>query len=100
MVLLEICDPEYPTLDSAYTAIEKTVITFYQEDYPEIFEEQRDKINRAIDAMKSAFSKNIFPEMKVRWDVYPDHIGHQEFNGCFRCHNDRHISEKASSRSF
>ena len=26
--------------------------------------------------------------MKVSYDVYPEHIGHLETNGCFRCHND------------
>ena len=27
------------------------------------------------------------------WDAYPNHIGHSEFNGCFRCHNGNHESE-------
>mgnify|MGYP000636670560 CR=1 FL=1 len=35
----------------------------------------------------------IFPEMKVKWSVYPNNIGHLEFNGCFRCHNDQHATE-------
>jgi len=30
--------------------------------------------------------------MKVNWKAYANNIGHLEFNGCFRCHNDRHIS--------
>ena len=32
--------------------------------------------------------------MKVRWDAYPNNIVHVEFNGCFRCHNDIHMSEE------
>jgi hypothetical protein len=31
--------------------------------------------------------------MKVTYDVYPDHIGHLEVEGCFRCHNDAFTSE-------
>jgi hypothetical protein len=31
--------------------------------------------------------------MKVRWDAYPNNIGHLEFNGCFRCHSDEHVSD-------
>ena len=31
--------------------------------------------------------------MKVKWDAYPNHIGHMEFNGCFRCHDDNHTNE-------
>lgn len=32
--------------------------------------------------------------MKATWDAYPNHIGHMEFNGCFRCHNGSHESEE------
>jgi hypothetical protein len=28
--------------------------------------------------------------MKVRWNTYPDHIGHQNSPGCFRCHDNKH----------
>ena len=31
--------------------------------------------------------------MKVRYDVYPNYIGHLETDGCFRCHSDRHTSD-------
>ncbi len=31
--------------------------------------------------------------MKANWDAYPTHIGHSEYNGCFRCHNGNHESE-------
>jgi hypothetical protein len=28
----------------------------------------------------------LFPEMRVRWEAYPDHNGHMISAGCFRCH--------------
>lgn len=31
--------------------------------------------------------------MNVRWEAYPNNIGHMEFPGCFRCHSDSHESE-------
>ena len=34
--------------------------------------------------------------MKVNWLVHPNNIGHLEFDGCFRCHNDRHVSKDGS----
>ena len=37
--------------------------------------------------------------MKVRWDKYPNHIGHLEFNGCFRCHNNTHLSKTGDNIS-
>ncbi|MBT8108464.1 MAG: cytochrome C, partial [Gammaproteobacteria bacterium] len=32
------------------------------------------------------YSVNVFPGMNVWWDTYPDHIGHEQSDGCFRCH--------------
>jgi len=28
--------------------------------------------------------------MKVTWNLYPNHIGHQDSPGCFRCHDNKH----------
>jgi len=30
--------------------------------------------------------------MKSSWKVYPDNIGHLKSAGCFRCHDDQHVS--------
>ena len=32
--------------------------------------------------------------MRVTWEAYPDHIGHLESNGCFRCHSGTHKTNK------
>jgi hypothetical protein len=30
--------------------------------------------------------------MRVGWGTYPDNLGHQDFTGCFRCHDGEHTS--------
>src|SRR5262249_36247390 len=47
-------------------------------------------IDQAPKAVKRIYSRNIFPEMKVSWGVYPNNLGHDQFPGCFRCHDDSH----------
>jgi hypothetical protein len=40
-----------------------------------------------------AYLNNVWPQMKVTWGTYRQHIGHQdaaEGYGCFRCHDDEH----------
>jgi hypothetical protein len=91
---MEICEGEYSTLDSAKMEIENKILEFYKSDYPDVFENEQELIDQAIIGLQDVFSLNIFPEMKTRWSAYPNHIGHLEFNGCFRCHNDRHSSDK------
>ncbi len=45
---------------------------------------------RPISAVQDIYATNIFPAMKVKWGTYPNNIGHNFFNGCFRCHDDNH----------
>jgi hypothetical protein len=37
--------------------------------------------------------------MNVWWNTYPEHIGHQESEGCFRCHSRRMRTENRESIS-
>jgi len=43
-----------------------------------------------IDVVQGIYENNFFPEMQASWQVYPDHIGHQQWPGCFRCHDGEH----------
>lgn len=90
---MEICEKNFTTMDSAMAYIAQEINQYYEDNYPEILEEQPELVEKAIAGLQSAYSKNIFPEMKVKWSAYPDHIGHMNYDGCFRCHNDRHVSE-------
>jgi len=50
------------------------------------------RIDATIREVQAIYRGNFFPDMKVRWDEYPDHVGHKITPGCFRCHDDKHIS--------
>ncbi len=45
-----------------------------------------------IEWVQRLYQRNIFPEQNVDWREYPDNIGHFEFPGCYRCHDDKHES--------
>ena len=42
--------------------------------------------DEAVSSVLEIFDRNMFPEMKVRWETYPDHLSHFVSEGCFRCH--------------
>jgi len=90
---MQICAEDFSTADSAMDYIKTTITEFYQSNYEEISETKPELIERAITGLQAKYKVNIFPEMKVKWSEYPNHIGHLEFNGCFRCHDDQHVSE-------
>ncbi len=53
---------------------------------PELATGSTDSINGAAEALGDLYSVNVFPNMQVWWDTYPNHIGHEQSPGCFRCH--------------
>ncbi|MCJ7449463.1 MAG: NapC/NirT family cytochrome c [Bacteroidales bacterium] len=83
----------FPDKDTALTQIREDIISYYKSDVGDYYTKNSDQIDKSVIAIQNAFSQNTFPRMKVTYDVYPDHIGHLESEGCFRCHNDAFISE-------
>jgi nitrate/TMAO reductase-like tetraheme cytochrome c subunit len=92
-VATEACMEEYESTEAARQAISEKINRYYQDNYPALMTAQNRKIAIAITSVQTAFSQNIFPEMKVRWEFYPDHIGHMTNAGCFRCHDNQHVSK-------
>lgn len=90
---MEILGKEFITQAQAEQEIRNYIYSFYKDNYPEIFNNKKKLVEKATVGIISEAAKNIFPEMKVRWNVYPNNIGHLEFMGCFRCHNDKHKSD-------
>ena len=93
---MEIFAVDYDTEEQADSAIAAGVMEYYNDYFPETVVSNKSDIEQAIAGMKDLYSKNIFPYMKASWNVYPDQIGHMEYNGCFRCHNDRHEAADGS----
>jgi hypothetical protein len=48
------------------------------------------KIDSLVAQAQQLYQRNFFPEMKADWRAYPDHSGHKDWNGCFRCHDGQH----------
>ena len=49
-------------------------------------------VETAAEKVKAIYLRNIFPEMGVTWGSHPNNIGHEDFLGCFRCHDGKHKS--------
>jgi nitrate/TMAO reductase-like tetraheme cytochrome c subunit len=83
---LRVIDAQYDSHEAAREAITTQLQAFYAENYPAIASERAADIEAAASALGDAYSVNVFPQMKVWWDTYPNHIGHEQSDGCFRCH--------------
>lgn len=60
---------------------------FYSAEHADFYAANRDRVERSIGGVQEIYERNVFPEMKVTWGYHPNHIGHERFDGCFRCHD-------------
>jgi hypothetical protein len=91
---MEILGNSFTTRDTALIQINDYIINYYKSGFSGYYSENSEKIDKSVKTIQEAFIMNTFPAMKVAYDVYPEHIGHLETEGCFRCHNDAFTSEK------
>jgi hypothetical protein len=89
---VEILRKAYPSTAAAAAQIPAALEDFYRETYPTIYTGRRAEVDKTARKLLAIYNQNVFPEMKVNWGTYPNNIGHTDFPGCFRCHDDSHAS--------
>ncbi len=96
---LQLLAGEYETNPAALEAIQSGVQTYYAEDHSEWARANSGVVDTVTGTLQRAYSNNMFPEMKTRWDGFPDHSSHWFFTGCFRCHAGNLVSESGETVS-
>ncbi len=89
---LELLKGTYATHGEAGQKIPAAFEKFYQEKYPGIYASRKAEIAKSGLAVVTVYQQNVFPEMKVKWGSYPNNLGHTDFPGCWRCHDDQHVA--------
>lgn len=84
---------DYPTTAAALGTIAKEIPDYYRTTYAAIYATRRTQVDRAVQAVQQIFTSTRFPEMRVDWRTHPNNIGHFLSAGCFRCHDDQHVSK-------
>jgi len=65
---------------------------WYEDNYPDYYANNQETVQNAVEEIKDAFTRTVFPNLAVGWQTHPNNIGHREFPGCFRCHDGKHTS--------
>jgi len=78
----------YPDKETGLARIRERLGSFYRTEYPDLARERAADVEAAVNGVSRVYADNVFPAMNISWDTYPNHIGHQYFPGCFRCHDD------------
>jgi len=88
----EVLKTAYPDRQTAQRRIVEDLSTYYRTNYPAVYNGHRSVVEQSAQAVANIYLRNIFPEMKVTWGVHPNNLGHNDFPGCFRCHDGSHTS--------
>jgi len=91
---VDVLENSYNTKQRALDSIKILIENFYEDNYPEIAVKKKQSIDRAVSEVQKIYARNYFPEMKVSWKKFPEHIGHLYAPGCFRCHDGKHVNEE------
>ena len=90
---LEILKRNYTSREQAAREIPAAVDAFYRQSQPGVYSQRQPEVRKASAGILGIWNRNVFPDMKVAWGTYPNNIGHTDFPGCFRCHDDNHASQ-------
>lgn len=90
---VKVLEVPYTSKPIALDSIAISIDEFYELNYPAVFKNRKSDIKNAVEEIKKIYKRNYFPDMKVSWRAFPNHISHLYDSGCFRCHDGKHVSE-------
>jgi hypothetical protein len=87
-----VLEAAYPNRDAALDGIAQALGNFYRGAGTGQVAADPAEVDRAIRGVQTIYRRNVFPDMNVTFGTYPDNIGHIDFPGCFRCHDEEHVT--------
>src|SRR5215469_4805433 len=89
---LELLKKNYSSRDDAAREIPTAFANHYQSNYPQLYEQRHGEVLDAGQRILAIYNRNVFPQMNITWGTYPSNLGHTDFIGCFRCHDEQHTN--------
>jgi len=89
---VELLRATYPDRGTAARKIPASFAEYYRTTYPQEYQTHRALVESSGQQVAEIYLRNVFPNMKITWGTYPNNIGHEDFLGCFRCHDGSHKS--------
>ena len=96
---VEVLKAGYATSEEAEAKIPAAIGDYYKQAHPDLYRQRGADIEGAGRTVASLYARNVFPDLKVTWDTYPDNIGHEAFPGCYRCHDEDHATPQGKTIS-
>ncbi len=95
---LELVRAAYGSREAASAGIPAAFSAFYRRNHPEVYRQRTAEVERSARSALGLYLRNVFPHMRVTWGTYANNIGHTDFPGCFRCHDEQHTSAEGGKQ--
>jgi len=93
---VEVLQAKYTGQQEAMNGI-AALEDYYKTAYPDFYSANTAKVQKAVETLKEIFGRAVFYDQKSDWNSHPNNLGHQDFPGCFRCHDGKHLDAKQES---
>jgi hypothetical protein len=70
---------------------------YYRQEQSAVYQSRQADVQLAADSLLTIYNQNVFPELGVTWGTYKNNLGHTDFPGCFRCHDEAHTSSNGKT---
>jgi hypothetical protein len=87
---VETLKAKYPDRVTAEKQIADRLRGFYGANYASLVPTHGSEIDQLVRGAQILYERNVFPAMNVSWGAHENNLGHMDFPGCFRCHDDQH----------
>jgi hypothetical protein len=94
---LALLNGAYSSQEQAGVQIPQQLEAFYRTQNPAVLSQKAALVQQAGQELVALYDQNVFPFMKVTWGTHPNHIGHMEYPGCFRCHDGSHAAKNGDT---
>ncbi len=88
-----------PDRQAAMERIDAHIRNYYRREYPNIAASKGEAVDAAVKTVREINRRNIHYRMNVGWGDYPNHLGHADGGGCFRCHNSYLVDDEGRTIS-
>lgn len=90
---VEALEKPYKTSEEAESGIAAYMRDFYKTSHPQELTSHGPLVEAAIRSLQTIYKENYFPKMRSSWKAFPNNLDHMHNSGCFRCHDDKHVSD-------
>ncbi len=94
LALIEASSKLSGTPERLAPQIDKLIADSTPKDVPADLQDKEQKFGAE---MKKILLDSSFSRSDLNWQSFPNHTGHADFPGCFRCHDGKHLNDKGEA---